>query len=496
MGLRDEAEQKLIIKTFEDNRDLLQHNSDLFDIYEGDLKRFILSDLHAQLNPKSFELVKARVAPINVLIQIIDKLSKIYTKPPIRTVENGTTQDEELLKFYEDEMQLDAQLNIGNELFNLHKNVHWEPFLDPVTADPRFRSIPSDRSLVMGLDPTDPMRRTHWIKIMGTIDARQGSTRSDGERILLFVYTDTEFLAIDSSGDVRDEILQKADNPEGINPFRTIPSSYLNRSYHNIIPKIDSDVFQMTKLIPILLSDLNFAVMMQSFSIIFGIDVDEKNLVMAPNSFWTFKSDPASKQTPQIGQIKPQVDILPVFQFIGGQLAFWLKSKNIRPGSVGSLTPETMASGISKIIDEMDTFEDRQKQVSYFKAGEADFWKRITKSIHPVWAETKRINTNLRWSPNVVIKTEFQEQRPNIKRSEILKDVILEVEKGLTTKKIAIRKLNPEMSDQAIDELQNEIKSERTIEITEPTDTREDNGSEVATNTNNNTNGLNTESED
>jgi len=141
---------------------------------------------------------------------------------------------------------------------------------------------------------------------------------------------------------------------------------YVNRSPNFLLPPEDTDTMRMTVLLPVLLSDLNYAVKYQAFSILYGINVDDQNLAKSPEAFWMFKTDPGDDNKPEVGQIKPQVDITEVIQLIVTELSMWLNSRNIRPGSVSNVSAENMVSGISKLVDEMDTSDDRQKQAELY----------------------------------------------------------------------------------------------------------------------------------
>lgn len=454
----------LVLKNVQHYSHVLDHNRVLFDIYEGDLLTYLLADLSKQLSPQSFEVVKHRVAPINVLKRIVDKLSTIYAKPPKRSIKDGTgtKQDEELLSWYEENMSINALMNISNELFNLHKNTTIEPYIDQ--GMPKIRAIPADRFLMVSTDEVDPTRPTIFVKFMGKREI-------NGESVeVLYLYSAESFAAVTIKGTLLPDVLLSMDNPDGINPVGDIPAVYVNRSFHQLVPQIDTDILKMTKIIPTLISDLNYAIMFQSFSIVYGVDVDSQNLLMSPNAFWNFKSDPTSDKTPSVGVLKPSVDIQQVMQFIQSELSFWLNTKNIRPGAIGSMNADQTSSGISKIIDEMDTSEDRQKQVHYYKKAEAQLWELITKKLHPYWTEQKLINTNLKFSPNVEILVEFQEQVPLSTRSEILKDAVIELDKSLTSKQRAIKAINPDMTEEDIKALIEEIKEERTTTIEIPED--------------------------
>lgn len=438
----------------------LSHNHMLFEIYEGSLLKYIEEDFANSFSPESYKAIQPRISPINVLRRIVDKLSTIYSKPPKRIIVNGTPQDQELLNWYEENMQINATMNIANELFNLHKTTTLEPYVDEML--PRLRAVPSDRSLMLSQDKVDPTRPTMWVKYMGNI-AYKGETVG-----ILYIYTADDFIPVTTSGDVLEAVLIEGQNLDASNDIGAIPAVYINRSYHSILPPIDTDMLRMTKIIPVLLSDLNYAVMFQSFSIIYGIDVDTENVRMSPNAFWTLKSDPTSDKKPEVGMLKPSVDITEVNQHIMSLFSMWLHSKGIRPGTIGQLAGQGDISGISKMIDEMDTSEDRQKQVQHFMKAEYQFWNLITKKLHPYWMSQRMLDTNLNFSANAKVVTEFQEQLPITRRSDLLKDMILELDKGLTTKKRALQVLNPEMKMDEVDALLEEIEGERSTTVEVP----------------------------
>ena len=122
-----------------------------------------------------------------------------------------------------------------------------------------------------------------------------------------------------------------------------------------------------------------------------------------------------------------------------------------------------MSSDIAKIVDEMDTFEDRQKQVQYFKKAEEELWSLVSKNMHPYWRSQGMIDTNLDFSPNVEIRVEFPEQLPLTDRSKLIDDAIKELDKALTTKERAIKMINPDMGMTEIQELIEQIDKEQEI---------------------------------
>lgn len=440
----------------------IAHNSDLFCIYEGDLLRFVVEDLKNQLSLESFSMAKKRIPPINVLIRLIDKLSKIYQQNPARSVvaDTGSEKDDVLLEWYSSSMDINNIMNCSNEFLNLFKSNLIQPYV--YKGMPKLRSIASDSFTVYSDSDIDPTRPTHVITFHSIVEQGQ-------EVKLYYVYTDEEFMIFDQYQTLRTDLMEHFGNPEGVNIAGKIPFVYVNKSKNLLIPKIDTDIKKMTILLPVMLADLNFAVMMQAFSIIYGVDIDDKGIKMSPNAFWRFKSDESTDKTPQLGVLKPQVDTASTLQLIQSEIGLWLQTRGIKPGAVGQLTAENFASGISKMIDEMDTSEERQKQVSIYQNVESELWNLITQHMHPMWRKQNAINTSLEWSPGVEIRTDFSEQLPLLNRGDIVADLKLEMEAGFTSRFRAIKKLNPRMSDAEVEALMQEIDEENVkTTATEP----------------------------
>ncbi len=127
MSLRQEIP---VIKTFIQNQQsFIDHNKVLFQILEGDLLTFVLQDLEKQLSARSFQVAKHRVAPINVLKKLIDKLSKIYMTSPTRIVTNNNKTDQELVDWWVKKAKWNQKMNTADENFNAYKNKWVEPKL-------------------------------------------------------------------------------------------------------------------------------------------------------------------------------------------------------------------------------------------------------------------------------------------------------------------------------------------------------------------------------
>ena len=468
MALTDREERKLLADQFKAGQSLLEHNEKLFEIYEGDLLKHLLCAMKEQLSDKSFEHARDRAAPINVLPRLMDKLSKLYAKPPVRTIDGGTDSDKELLDFYTKSFDLNTWGGISNTFFNLFKNTFVEPYLDQ--GKPRLRAIPSHQFLVYSNDVVNPLRVTHFTKIMGKVRVRGGQ-----EKMMLHVYTKDEFTVIDEDGEVLTEIMARPDiaKLKGQNPVKRIPGVYLNRSKHILQPKADSDTFTMTVLLPVLLSDLSYAVKFQTFSILVLYNMTNAGLKWAPNVVWNVKTDPGvdGQAQPKVDVIKPEVDSDKVLTLIKSLLAMWMQSRNIKPGAMGDLNMDNLASGVAKIIDEMDTSEDRQKQVPYFIAGEEELWDLVLNGYHPIWMADPKFEERRAFSKGVKVMTKFAEQRPIVDSTKQIGDQKTLMELGLQTPEGALRELYPDWTDEQVKERLKQVSQFKTqLQAEQPKD--------------------------
>ena len=459
MSLRDDA--KLIGAEYHKIKHTLQANAELLEIQEGNLLKYVERELDCQLSKNAFEIAKKRIPPINVQKRVIDKLSQIYAKPPERKIPDSATQtDKDTWDWYVKSMSIDVSGQRLNEYFNLNKASAWEPYMD-LNFMPRLREIPYDRFFVMALDPTDSLRMTHFIKVMGMIS----KTDADGnmkEVQLLYCYTDTEFLVVTDDGEVADDFM-RARGLETTHRYRRIPFIYVNRSKTRVNPMPDSDMYRMTTLIPVLFTDVNYAVMFQAFSVWYGINVDQDKIPINPNLFINLKSDPNNPGVkPEIGTVKPELDSDKAIAACQEQLALWLQSRNIRPGTVGRATAENFNSGISKMIDEMDTSGDRQKQIPYFVDAEEELFNLVAYHMHPVWSMSPSFKQKAQFTRDLEYQVKFPVQISWQTRKELLDELKTEIELKLISKKSAIERLNPDMPENVVEEEMEAIDEENT----------------------------------
>jgi hypothetical protein len=429
----------------------------LMDIYQGNLLKYVEESLALELNPRALARSKGRIPPINVLNKVIGKLSKVYIEPAIRDAGDNSI-DQELLAYYEDKLDVNNQLATANELLNLHKYFAIEPYIN--NGVPSMRVLPADKFLVWSDNSFDPTAMTVFIKFMGSITKVVPTTDKNGvviknaenvvrEVALYHVYSDESFMIMDADGVVS----EYRDNPYG-----KIPFVYCSSSSFELIPTPDADNLAMAVLIPKLLTDINYATQFQSHSIVYGIDIETSNLDNNPDAFWVINSVEGEGKKPMIGTIKPEVDIDKVITLISTEMSMWLDSKGIKVGSIGQANVDNAASGIAKLIDEGDASSIGRKQVNLFRKYESDLWNLIVR-MHGYWASSQQLvdvkqDFSLGFKPAVT----FAENKIVVDTKTTLEELKIMFDLGLITPKQALFKLNPDFTDDQIEQLLAEIK--------------------------------------
>jgi hypothetical protein len=117
-----------------------------------------------------------------------------------------------------------------------------------------------------------------------------------------------------------------------------------------------------------------------------------------------------------------------------------------------------MASGISKIIDEMDSFEILKKSMEWFKHDEEELWCDKLPKIHNYWIKSGLVDASkfpslIANTDEIEIEVEFETPTPMLSRAEELANVKSELEMGTMSLESAIKILHPDYSEDLVSEI-------------------------------------------
>jgi hypothetical protein len=482
IDLFQEYERKKIAAFIKNEKDRLSYNEKIQDILDGAIQGLLDARMKEDLGIKSYMGAATRKSPINVFRKIIDKLTRIYEQPVIRTVENGTDSDRELMEWYERKLNLNRKMGKNNFKFNafyyalIQIGLKDRPLAageDARIRQPFVRTIPNHQFLVMNASRVDNSSPDVIILCMDKRKLANGT-----EQQVYYVYTDLQFIIMDQGGSIIADLMAENDL-DGFNPYQVTPFAYSNESDDAAMPAVQTDNLDLALLIPLLLTDLNYAVKFQAFSVFVAINLDDKQVELSPNSIISFQTPPGEGDNKaSFDVIKPTIDITQTLSLASSQMALWLSTKGVRPGQIAQIGTDQLASGISKMIDESDTFESIKKQITVYEQTEAEFWEKLLHHIHPAWVAAGVVENKTIFSAEARVVTKFTPPVPMQTRGEKIVELSTEMDAGLTSRKRAIKMLNTGLTDQEIEELLEEIDEETPViaappPITEPNEDEE-----------------------
>jgi hypothetical protein len=251
-------------------------------------------------------------------------------------------------------------------------------------------------------------------------------------------------------------------NPDGINPYGVLPFTYIKKTEDRLVPISDDDLISIGgKIIPVLLSDLNFASKYQAWSLIALIGAESEKLSFNPNSVISLPADA------KIETIKPQIDIDAMLRQIQAQLGMLLSSKGLKVGNTeGTLTVENASSGVAKMIDNSESQEIREDRIAYFRCAEESMWYNFAHFILPYWVKNGMIDPSVSgvFSEGFELSIKFPDMKISLGAKEKIDNAKAKLDAGFISKRMAIKEIDPELNDEQIEKIISDIKNE-TLEI-------------------------------
>jgi hypothetical protein len=457
-----------IIEHYNKNIDYLEFNRRLYRVLEGQVKTEIEDSLRKEILSKSaLNRALQRIPSLNVLKKATDKLSRVYIEKPLRLADNDT--DKDILKNISQESSLDSTMMEANRIYNAQHTFAIEPYVKD--GKHAFRVLAAHQFLPFSDDVVDPTSPTVFIKLMGqeyknyatTVD-QEGNKNPNPDDIrlvdILWLYSDTEFLIVDSSGSIRQDKMQMLGNPDGVNPFGKIPFVIGNKSKFELIPFPNQGGLDISILIPKLLTDLNYAAQFMSHSIIWTKNADLSGQEVNPDTIVNLGDTTEANGDPDIGTINPTVDITNTIKLIEFELASYLSTIGIKSAIQSG---QEAGAGVSKAIDEGDITAEYKVQTEFFKGIEYKLWD-LMEYIQTVWVAEGRIAEGERriFSDTFLdtLRVHFKEIKVLKTHQQMLDEIKVALELKLMSRRQALRELKPELTEDQITSIIEEIDEE------------------------------------
>lgn len=428
-------------------------NNNLYELYEGAIRKHAMKRINKEFtDPKNQSELSHRILEVDLVKRIVNKLSKAYSKSPNRKI-IGMESDQELYDWYVETMDLNNAMKRADKAFNNYKEFLIYPYFSERLQLPSLKIIDPFKYIAVSEDKDDDSVATTYAVLAGVLpNGKEKLYCADNER----------FWVQDSDGEILTDELDKLGNSDGVNIYGKVPYIYGKNSTASVMPYPDESMEGIATLIPLLCADINFSVKYMAFSIVYGINMKAETFNRSPAAFISLVKEDINDETkPELGQLKPEIDIAQVFDSIMNQLDLWLNMRGITGSIVKS---KDISSGISKMIDEADvTDQISNNQVEYIKAEKQIF--EFIKVAHDIWKEQNIEIPRGSFSADCELLIEFERSEPIRSRSDIVKEVAEEKAAGLTSTKRAVKRINPNLPDEEIDEILEEIAEDKAPSV-------------------------------
>lgn len=437
----------------------LEFNFRLYKLLEGQIRKEIEDSLAREIISKAaFARCIQRIPSLNILKRTTDKLSKVYVEAPRRKAENET--DKEIMQALVKESRLNVIMDAANKLYNGLFSFALEPYIED--GEHKVRVLSPHQFLVYSDSKSDKSKPTVFIKLLGsqtkerytssmpTKDGTRQDEQSRPELVdIMALYTDTEFMIIDSSGAVRKDLMLEMGISSTQNPFGRIPFVYGKKSVMELMPYPNQPGFDFSILIPKLLTDLNYAAQFCSHSITWTKNVKLNNQELNPDAIVDLGDTEADGADPEIGTINPTVDVPNQLSLIEFQFTAHLDSLGIKTSASAPLSGDT--SGIAKAIDEGDVSAEKKIQMEFFSAIEQELWSLMA-DMQRVWTSRRDVIEKRVFSSTFknTFVIEFSEVKPMKSLRQKIEEVQLLRDIKLMSRKQAIQMLHPDWSESEI----------------------------------------------
>ena len=427
------------------NLERIKTDAQRYYIYNGKLKDIIREAIQREfLLPETVSDMASRIIPINITQKITAKLAKVYNTTPVRRPMDGNEDDLDILDFYVNEMDYNRKMNHANNMFKLCKHVALEPFLSS-DGQPKVRVLPSHTYTLYSDDAIDPTKITHFIKHL--------NFDIDKSKQVHEIWSDEDFVIVNGEGTVLFDKMLDLNNPEGINTYGILPFTVIRETDDLLMPIQDDDLINMQVAICLLLTDLAFATKYASWGVFYTIGLGEQKISFNPNSVIMLDHTPGTDK-PEIGTIKSELDSDAMLRQVEALVSMLLTTKSLSVGQIsGQIQATNPASGIAKVLDQAETTEEREVQVSYFQEAEKEYWYNYAHFILPIWIQSGSMDVDFvkPFSQDFELSIQFPPQQVILGENEKVDLLKKKLDMGLISFRDAIKQLNPTLTDIEID---------------------------------------------
>lgn len=356
-----------VLKEIKDNAARLNSNFNLFKAFQNDLNPLFQQKLRQISDEKLKTYYECNKEFVPYFSKSVKKLAQIYTFENKR--EFIGTKEKKKINDLITLLNVNAHLLTADEISTALQSCLIEVFFNTDTGMPELRVIPNSNFWVYSIDNKNNTINC-IVKIIEEKTETRQEWRAKGFSTLSTyeIYTDEEILEVENNGTIISR------NP---NLFKALPFVYVNNDQFNIIPTEDKANESLAINPSWAITHANVVSWFQGHSktVISNVDKKNSNIYMGPDGFWILNSEEGSDKTPSITQLPPTANLAEIQNFIKFKVEeyFWAKGCPIKNNG------STDKSGVSLLLESVDTLEYRKSKAIQFSKVDSELIKLVVK---------------------------------------------------------------------------------------------------------------------
>lgn len=460
------------------------------DIYKDGGRKFLIEQLTREFSAEAIK--EMRLAPINILKKIVNKLSSIYKQPPVRKC--TTDADQVLVDYYVEELEFDQKMKKANRYYNLQSNTVL--YIIPKGDELQFLVEPPYLYSVVP-NPSDPCYIDTFVfnafieegRVAPQTDlssatgaegfSRDTGTKVNGDKVAsqekavdlnrtLIWWNDDEHFTTDANGNrysVQGLGPEQYINPIGRKPIVNLAKDRDGEAWATQ----GEDLIDMTIVVQLGLTDILTIAKHQGYSVmmITSPEQPEKMTMGINKAIWM--KQPLEGNAPTMEFLSGNSKISEYTALLLDVVGMILSTNDMVPGSIsGNTPPQAVASGFSRLIQMSDTLEAAESDKPVLRDAEKDAWDVVMK-WHNYMYDTNTLNEEARalgkFSNDFNVSISYQDIKPIESEADRLAAVKQLRDLGLATKTDMLKRLYPDLSNDQIDAKLKEIQDESVANV-------------------------------
>lgn len=457
-------------------------------MYKDGGKKYLVEQLKREFDEQAVN--EMRLCPINILKKIVNKRSVVYKVAPLRISTSGES-DQSLIEHYVKELKLNVAMQKANRYYTLLANTAL--YVRPCEGKLKLDIVPPYLYSVVP-NEIDRTKFDAWVfsafteggmtapsRDLDSATGKQGFQRQPGfstsddkvasneneetdNRRFIF-WTPSQHFTTDGKGNVIILDQEKGDeqfiNPIGVSPVVNLAKDRDNEPWATQF----EDAVDLSLAIMLGWTDVLTVAKNQGFSILTIVSQEEpKQLKVGVNKAVWLRRLP-DQEAPSISYVQAQSPLGEYRALLLDLLAILLSSNDMPPNSVGgtSTSSRSFTSGFHALIEMSDTIEAVEADKPAMRDAELELWQVIAKwhnwlfDMNLLSPEARALG---KFSDSFGLNIVYRDVKPIESENEIISSIKELRAMRLITRKEALKRLKPDMTEEQIDAMLKEIDDE------------------------------------